>query len=195
MPVRDLSSPLWLAPLALVAALAGCEVDSFLQCGAPCDPDAAARKNPSSDAASAGSDARPPGETRDASAMDDAATPRDATGDEVTEGGPVDDGWARREGGDDDDGSAPKDGEGAEACAACGGAACCAPRQCATGTTGAFCCAPAGVTCAQTTECCHAEYCDTAMHACAACRPSASNCTSTEQCCEGTCTNNKCVDN
>jgi|CZKU01.1.fsa_nt_gi hypothetical protein len=134
MRSRGLSSSLWLAPLVLVAALAGCEVDSFLTCGAPCDPDAAARRDageaPARDASGAS-------EPFDATSNDGWVSPAaDGAGPDGSEAGLVADGRAPREGSlDDDSGSEDDDGQ-------------------ARDDAGDAACRSSGATCASTERCC-----------------------------------------
>jgi hypothetical protein len=148
----------------LSAALLGCQVDSYLTCGAPCDPDAAARRGSAGDAArtEGGEDASEEGVADARPRASDATANPDAR----RRDGAPDDGTSGDGGGDFDgrfgDGS-PRVGVGgscspstmctddaycgdAGICAAClkAGSACTSNRQCCSESCGASGCNAGG---------------------------------------------------
>ena len=160
----------WLVPLVGVAPLSGCGVDPYLECGAPCDPDAAkgfARE-------AAGPEAHRDG----GSAIEDGSVSRQ-DGSSGREGTFVNDAAS---GSIDARGLAPGDG----GCPTCGGVACCGPsRQCANNAT--ICCSVSGP-CTSSSECCDNHFCDTAgTGMCVPCLKGGVACTSGNQCCSEVC--------
>jgi hypothetical protein len=148
----------------LSGALLGCQVDSYLTCGAPCDPDAAARRGSDGDSSrpEGGDDASEEGVADARPGLSDATANPDAR----RHDGAPDDGTPRDGGGENDgvagDGS-PRVGVGgpcssstmctddaycsdAGICAGClkAGSACTINRQCCSESCGASGCNAGG---------------------------------------------------
>jgi hypothetical protein len=167
---------------AACVALVGCGIDNALICGASCDPDARGDDgggSVASDAAGVPVDGAQPAESgsSDGTHPDDSMT--------VT----VDDGAAPIDSpvGDSTDGGGGTDGSG---CAMCGLMTCCAPLQCATGTSNSACCSGLGGPCGgDMGSCCSGSgsslVCTTAMSCATSCKSVGSSCVDDRDCCRG----------